>query len=227
MALTRIQIVNLSLDQAGLDLSFQTKGRGWLNFITQKLSLRLNNKFYYKQVDITFIPNQTRYALPADFQRADNFFFIDSNGNQGRGIYLCESYQFNTTILNGSGFPQFVTIDEDREEIVFNSAPNAVQSQGFRLFYFRSPAILSTNSTDDNVIPDYKDQSTLVEEIKLMAFEFIDDERAQGQEMKSLKSQQGYQRLQSQVDGNSKMDLNNWVFRGNRRGKNRTGGGWV
>lgn len=221
MALTRIQIVNQALDQAQLDSSFQAKGRNWLNIIIQKLSLRQNYLFYRVTQDTLFVPLQTQYNLPSDFQRADTIYFIDSNGNQGNGIYLADSYQFDRWITNADGFPQFAYVKDEDGKLIFNSAPSTVQGQGFRFNYFKKPDALSLDATDDNVVPDFKDQFTLIEELIAMAYEFLDDERYKDKKMDAMKSNVDYQRLLNQTDGNSKMDLNAWVFRPTRRGYNR------
>lgn len=225
MALTRIQIVNLALDQSGLDTSFQAKARNWLNFIIQRLSLNQNYNFYRKSVDTPFVPLQSNYTLPADFQRADTIFFIDNSGNQGNGIYLTDSYKFDQYIRNGVGFPSYAYIDEEDGTLNFNSGPQQVDTQAFRFNYFRAPATLSLDSTDDSVVPDFKDQATLVEELKVMAFDYLDDERATVQRQIADRTTQKYQRLMNQADGNSMMDLNNFTFRATRRGYNRNGWG--
>jgi hypothetical protein len=226
MALTRIQIVNLALDQAGLDTSFQAKARNWLNYITKNLSERQNYKFYRKSVDAPFVVNQTDYDLGSiapDFDRVDGMFYVDSNGVQGRGIFLADAYMFDQYRTNGSGFPYYAYIDEEDNTVKFNSSPASVAGDAFRMFYFREPATLSLDDADDGVIPDYKDQGTLVAELEAMAFKFIDDERYGQQKQEAKQESQTYQRLTSQVDGNSKMDLNSWQFRSNRRRYARSG----
>lgn len=225
MALTRIEIVNQALDQAQLDSSFQAKGREWLNIIITKLSLRQNYSFYRMTVDTDFVVNQVNYILPADYQRPeDPIYYLDSNGRQGNGIKLLDPYRFQPYVSNANGFPSVFKIDDQAGNIVFNSAPSTVQGQKFRFMYFRQPNLLSTSSGADILVPDFEDQWTLMEELKLMAFEYLDDERYAQKKQDVKESNRDYQRLLNQSDGNSMTDLNQWNFRPTRRTWGNRGG---
>lgn len=213
--MTRIEIVNQAIEQAGLDSSFQTKARGWLNIITEKLSIRTDYKFYEKTVDTTFVVGQKTYALPADYQRGDTIYYIQ-NGVTGYAIPIVDSYLFDQYNYGVNGMPSMAYIDQNAGQIVFNSSPTDGTKQ-FRLRYYQKPDVLSTSNADDAVIPDFKDQYTLIEELIAMAYEYRDDARYGSKKQEAMKSNMDFQRNMYDSDENSEIPLNKFVFRGNRR----------
>ena len=98
MALTRIQIVDLALAQAGLDSGFRTNGRLWLNLVLQKLGQDFNWPEWKKITSYTsFVNGQSEYALPADFAKADTIYLYQlNNGLEQRGeqILISNTYKF-------------------------------------------------------------------------------------------------------------------------------------
>lgn len=221
MALTRIQLVDEALAQAGLDQGYRTRGRTWLNIILEKQAVRTNYKFWRKSVDTAFVANQKDYDLPVDFKRIDSVFFVDVSGNQGNGISVREPYDAEPHRQDTSrGFPSVVWVDEHEDKLKFNSAPAAVDTQKYRLNYFKDAPSYSTDATDDTVVVDFDDQWLLLEELKLMAMEWADDERYQSKKADVKEAKIEHQRNMYQSDGNSSIPLNNEVFRSTvRRGR--------
>ncbi len=217
MPLTRIQIVNQALDLTGLDSGFQAKGREWLNIIIERLALRQDYKFYEKTADTAFIQGQRDYALPADFSRAETIYYVQNNGQVGYPIPIVESYmfdQYNYGIING--MPTMAMIDDEDDTVRFNSNP-VPTNDSYRLRYYRKPVLLSTSSSDDNLVPDFKDQDTLLEELKAMCFEFRDDQRYMSKKQEAAKTNRDYQRNMYQDNENSQTELNKFYFRSTRR----------
>jgi len=224
MALTRIQLVDEALAQAGLDSGYRTRGRTWLNIVLEKLSVRTNYKFWRKSVDAAFVANQKDYNLPADFKRIDTIFFVDSSGNQGNSISIREPYEAEPFRQDTSrGFPVVAWIDENTDKVKFNSAPSSVDTQMYRLNYFKDAPSYSTDATDDAVVVDFDDQWVLLEELKLMAMEWADDERYQPKKDDVKKAHIEHQRNMYQSDANSSIPLNNEVFRSTQRRGRRIG----
>lgn len=224
--MTRIALINHALDQAGLDSSFQTKARTWLNTVLEKLSIRTNYKFYRKKAETAWVSGQKAYNLPADYQRSDSCFMLDPAGNPGQAIPIVEPYEFDMyTPGSSSGTPVMATIDLDAGTIIFSSAPSDPNGRSYRLWYFRDPPTYSTDTTDDSVVPDFEDQETLIQELILMAYQFREDEREAAQERKLKETKAEFQRNMFESDGTSVMPLNSFVFRNGRRRGRRSGFG--
>lgn len=217
MPLTRIQLVDQALEQAGLDTGFRAKGRMWLNIVLEKLSARTNYRFNRASVDTSFTANTSRYALPADFQRIDTLYYVDANGNQGNMIRISEPYEAEQARTSASGAPQVAWVDDEQDELVFNSAPGTVNGEKFRMSYFKTPATYSLDATDDSQVVDFDDQWTLLEEVKALAYEFAEDEREMQKKAEAKESSRDFQRNMYQSDANSKVDLNAELFRPTRR----------
>lgn len=226
MALTRIQIVDLALSQAGLDSSFQGTARLWLNVILEKKATHQNLLFYQKTADVPFVADQLAYTLPADFLRVDTqVYFLSQSGQQGNAIPVREKYTFSQYRTNGQGYPTVCYIDMEDGTIVFNSAPNQVNGSQFRMPYYRKPDQYSLDDTDDAVVVDNPDQWTLIQELVAMALEFRDDERYMQKKQEVKAADRDFQRNLDQAAGNAPVPLNNLVFHSTRRNWNRWGFG--
>lgn len=215
MPLTRIDLVNLALSQAQLDSSYQTKARGWLNVIIDRLALRRNYKFYYKtpSTDVPFVAGVQEYALPLDFQRSDSCFLVQ-NGQKGNEIMIVEPYRFDQLdIGNVTGNPIAAVIKLETQVIRFNTVPAAGTTCSYRLNYWRSPQALTTDSTDDLVVPDFEDQDILINELMKWAYEFIDDERLGDKKMDIKEAHREHQRNMYESDGTGQIDLARDMFR--------------
>lgn len=224
MPLTRIDLVNLALSQAQLDSSYQTKARGWLNIVIDKLALRKNYKFYYKtpSTDVPFVAGVQEYGLPDDFQRSDSCFIIQ-NGQVGTEVLIVEPYRFDQLAFgNITGTPSAAVIKVESQVIRFNTAPSAGNNLSYRLNYYRSPQALTTDSTDDLVVPDFEDQDVLIQELMRWAYEFTDDERYEAKKMDIKEAHRDHQRNMYESDGTGQMDLARDIFR-SRTGSRRRG----
>lgn len=214
MPLTRIDLVNLALSQSQLDSSYQTKARGWLNLIIDRLALRRNYKFYYKTAtDVPFIAGQQEYTLPLDYQRSDSCFLVQ-NGQKGNEILIVEPYRFDQLdIGNVTGNPVAAVIKLETQTIRFNVAPSQGTTVFYRFNYWRSPASLSTDASDDLVVPDFEDQDILIQELMKWAYEFTDDERLGDKKMDMKEAHREHQRNMYESDGTGQMDLARDMFR--------------
>lgn len=218
MSLTRIQIITLALDQAGLDSSFNTKAYTWFNVITEKLSFDTRYKFYnLNYPDVAFIPGQNTYALPTDYRRSDTCYLINADGSRGNEIFIVEPYRFDSVTYNLNGLPNVAMIDLEAGNLVFNNTPSSSVNAKFRLRYFKKAAVYALNSSDDNVIPDFESQEVLIEELIGMAFFHQDDERFAAQEAKILKVKQNHQRNMYESQSTGQIDLAHENFRHRRR----------
>jgi hypothetical protein len=224
MALTRIQIVDEALAQAGLDSGYRTRGRTWLNIALEKHAVRTNYKFWRKSADVSFVANQRTYDLPADFKRIDTIFLVDANGNQGAMVAIREPYQAEPFRRDNSyGMPSVAWIDENLDKVQFNSAPSAVSGEKYRINYFKDAPSYSTTDSDDAVTVDFDDQWLLIEEVKLMAMEWSDDERYQSKKADVKEAKIEHQRNMYQSDAHSNIPLNQEVFRPTSRRGRRIG----
>lgn len=218
MSLTRIQIVNLALDQAGLDTSYQAKARNWLNFVTQKLAGQYNYKFYLETAsDVPFVQNITSYNLPADFSKTDTIYRVSSTGTLGDQIFVLESYRFDQYARGLAGDPSLAMVDTEAGVIRFNTLPTSTTATSFRLRYFKKPATLSLDNTDDAVVPDFKDQNVLVQELMQMAYENLDDERFSDKRAEAKDANQKLQRNEFQAVDTGQIDLSHANFVRRRR----------
>lgn len=215
--LTRIQMVNEALQQAGLDSSFQDRGRNWVNILLEKLARRTNYKNLRKTVDTAYLAGQIAYNLPNDFRRIDTMWQIDSSGNQGGIISIREPYEAEKFLTNAQGFPQVVWVDEELGKFQFDSAPASTSGERFRTSYFKSPAQYSLDSADDDVVVEFDDQWTLLEELKALAYEWAEDDREGNKKQEAKEALRDYQRNMFQSDSNSNVPLNQEIFRGTSR----------
>ncbi len=226
--LTRIQLVDYALTQAQLDTNFRTLGRTWLNHVLNKLYKRsnyLNSNILAAAVPL--VAGVDIYALPTDFGRADACFFYNAQGIQGAEIPIVDSYMFDPWKQGSStGAPSVAYIDVDTETIHFNSKPSQGSTDYYRLRYFKEAPSYSTDSSDDNVIPDFEDQDMLIQEVIAQAFEYTDDERQDKKKAEAMMSRKDFQRNMNQNDNQSVCELDRLIFRNhswNRRRNNRSG----
>lgn len=218
MALTRIQLINLALDQSGLDSSYQTKARGWLNHATLKLAKNFNYKFYNKTAAaVPFVAGTVSYSLPTDFLNIDTINRVNSSGVLGDEIFVYESYEFDRYSLNIAGDPSCAMIDDEGGKAVFNTTPATTSSTSYRMRYFRKPTVYSTDNTDDAVVPDFKDQEVLLQELMKFAYENLDDERFPQKVGEALKANQALQRNEVRTSDTGKVQLSNANFVARRR----------
>jgi len=222
--LTLLQMIDYALNQAQLDSSFRPDARLWYNITVNRLANKYDYPFYRKKDDTVFVPGTKDYSLPADFNRADTCYQIDSQGNQGAMIPILEPYLFDQ--MNGgniSGPSSVAMIDQLAAQIKFNtSLSDNNASVGYRLLYFRKPEQVDLTGTDDAAVPDFLDQDTLMEELKKNAFEFRDDPRYMQKKMEAKEALVEYQRNQYNNDSYSTVPLNAVNFRStNRRSRSR------
>lgn len=216
MALTRIQLIDHVLNQSQLDSSYRDLARTWLNIVRTKFATDTKFKIWRKQATLVpFVAGQQTYDLPTDFLNFDQAFVIDANGTQGSQIYSYDSYEFDPASSQASGDPSFLTIDEDNRKIIFNSVPETGKS--YKLYYYYSPVAYSTDSTDDNVIPDFPNQNLLIQEMIVLAYENRDDERYPMKVAEAEKANVKHQRNLSQNIGTGVMQLSQASFRPRRR----------
>lgn len=211
------EIITMALDQAGLDSSYLTKGRRWLNYAVNKLAGENDFKFYNVLApDVAFIAGQVNYALPADFEKVDTLYFIQNqNGNQVQGnqIFILESYKFDQYSRGLAGQPTMAMISTEAEELIFNNIPNSATQSSYRLRYFRKPENYAVDGSDDNVIPDFPSDHVLVEEIMRLAYENLDDERYQSKKQDALEGQRKLQQNQFTDTDSSTVELTHLNFR--------------
>lgn len=215
MPLTRIELVDVALRQAQLDSGFQNDGRIWLNLIIEEQARNFKWPFYNKlapQVDWT--PGQNSYDLPSDFLRSDFAYGSDTDGNRLQPIPIVEAYEFDYGLWGAtSGIPQNAYVDRALGKIIFDATPSSSEG-GYRLRYFKKFTDLSTNSTDDNVIPDFEDQAFLIQELIKWCHKFTDDERYQEQKQEAAEKLIESKRNVYENDATSKIQLNGDIFRG-------------
>lgn len=224
MPLTRLQIVDLALDNAQLDSGFRSKARLWLNVIMEQQSRDFRWPFYNKVGDYTpFVAGQVEYDVPSDYFRSDSIYRYSSGGARGTLIPIVEPYIFDQVNLSNNpstylvqGPSQVAMIDISRNKIVFDQM-SAAPTDGFKLRYFRAPEVLSLNDSDDGVVPDFEDQNFLIQEVTNWAMKFNDDERQPAQAMESKMAMQQSKRTVYDNDGKSSIPLNQINFRVRRR----------
>lgn len=218
MPLTRIALVNQALDQAGLDTSYQAKARGWLNAVTETLAIQNNYNFYRKTAtDAALVSGQSNYSLPTDFQKPDSLLRVDSLGNVGSQIFIVDPDRFDMYVRGFNGDPTLATIDIPNLLLKFNGVPTATTAMYYRLSYFRKPTTLSLDSSDDNVIPDFSDQTVLRENLIKWAYENLDDERYPQKSAEAKEANQKLMRNILQTTDTGKMQLSTENFRARRR----------
>lgn len=215
--------MDYALNQAQLDSSFRQEARLWYNIVVNKLASYYDYPFYRTSVSIPYVSGQRAYSLPADFKSADEAYQYDINGNTSIMIPLVDSYMFqqmSTGNVTGNGSVAYV--DTQSNEIVLNSAPNPGTNVGIKLFYFRKPVAIALDGSDDASVPDFQDQTLLMEELKAQAFEFRNDDRYMSKKQEIQKANIDFQRNMYQTDSYSNMNLNAVNFRGtNRRTRGR------
>lgn len=219
MALTLIQIVDASLDQAGLDSGFRSKARQWLNLILQDLSGDFDWPEWNKLSPyVPFVAGQKSYSLPADFEHADTLYLYNINADgdevQQEAIRIYDSYRFDAAnFFNVNGRPSAVMVDEMNSNLIFNSAPSD-SAYGYKLRYFKQAPQYDITGTDDAEIPEFKDQNYLIKELVKWAYEFQDDERYQA---KNQENDQKLKKVQRNIyqanDSTGQMPLNTFWYR--------------
>lgn len=214
--LTVIGLVDFALDQAGLDISYRTKGRNWLNYIVNKLSKNNNYKFYNVTApDVTFLAGQTIYPLPTDFLTTDTIYRVQNQNGalvQGDQIFVLDSYRFDQYSRGLNGDPTLAMVDTENQTIIFNNIPGSTTQTSFRLRYFRKPANYAVDGSDDTDIPDFPSQDTLIEELMKLAYENLDDQRYESKKQDAAKAQRDLQRNETQNIDTNVVDLSHAKF---------------
>jgi hypothetical protein len=215
-------MMDYALGQSQLDTSFRPDARLWYNIIVNKLSDYNDYPFYRESVLIPYVAGQKRYALPADFKNADEAYQTDTQGNTSVPIPLIDSYIFQQmSVGNVSGSASVGYVDTGTRELVLNSVPND-SGVGVKFFYYKQPLQVDLSGADDASIPDFIDQTLLMEELKLQAYEFRNDERYMQKKAEIKEADVKFQRNMYQDDAFSTIPLNAVNFRG-RRGRGRRG----
>ncbi len=207
-AMTVGELVDFALNQAGLDTSFRTKGRQWLNYAINKMARQNNYKFLNLVApDVVFIAGQTVYPLPTDFETTDTVYVVNNQAGsavQGDQIFVLDSYRFDQYRRGLQGNPTLCMIDLEDGNIIFNNIPGTTTSASYRLRYFKKPNNYATNGSDDLLTPQFPDQNVLIEEVMRLAYEYLDDERYQSKKSDALEAQAKFQRNEVQnIDSNS------------------------
>lgn len=223
MALTRIELIDVALKQAGLDSGFRADARTWLNIVLSKQGRDFNWPEWAKITAYTvFVPGQSAYTLPADFLKADTIYLYQLNNGayqRGEQIVIMDSYRFDeVNWLTLTGTPNAAYIDEGLGVIQYNSQPSNNQ-QGFKLRYYKKAPQYSVTSSDDTVVPEFKDQNFLISELVKWAYEFSDDQRYTQKMAESDQDLKKTQRNVYQNDSSPQINLQNTTFRGRRRNR--------
>lgn len=181
MALTLLQIIDTSLDQAGLDSGFRTKARNWLNIILAKQANDFDWPHWHKQTAYTsLVSGQTAYTLPADFNHADTIYLYQLNNGvyqRGSQIRVYDTYRFDDVDYTAlSGLPTSAYIDTINGNLVFNSSPTD-SNKGYKMRYYKDAPSYNTGGSEDSSTPDFPDQNFLIQELVKWMYEFQDDER--------------------------------------------------
>ena len=224
MALTNLQLIDLALSQAGLDSSFQATARLWLNHISTSMAERQDYPKFDKQEVVPFVVGQREYNLPSDFLRASTcYIFNTTTSERSSDILIVDSYMFDKHRISADGNPTISTIDENNDQIVFNTIPGDA-SFSARLRYFRKPVSIALDTTDDAAIPDFPDQDALIQELQVYALEYLNDPRQSRKKQESKGTNRDFQKNMYNDDSYSQVPLENTHFRPtNRRGSRRRG----
>lgn len=221
---TRIQLVDLALFTAQLDSGYRAQGRQWLNLIIDKLARDFNWPFYrVHQAPAAF--TATSILLPTNYSHADNLYLY-TNAQKFIEIKINEPSIFDQYPTGYTGIPQAAMIQTvnpefsgtaQQKQIVFNAIPDLSAPYTWQLNYFRRPVDLSVDSSDDALVPDFEDQTVLLEELTAWAMKNSDDERYVQQKTEAKGITRDAKVNTYDYNSNSKLELNTAVFKGGRR----------
>ncbi len=229
--LTRAQLMDLALTQAGLDSGFYTQARQWLNNFIAEQARNFDWPFYFKfQADQNFVGNQLEYSVPTDFARPGRAIYMIQGGTRSQDVQVMEPEEFGQYINIGSSTRPMVsmirydyTAGAYIPKLVFNSVPTATSGNlMYRLPYYRLPADMSTTNSDDTKIPDFLNQDFLIESMKKWAFEHQDDARYAAKKQETDESLHNA-KMNTYNAMSQKVELANQVFKGPRRGSGDNG----
>lgn len=218
MSFTKLELIDLALNQAQLDSSYRPNARIWLKMIIEKQSKEFKWPFYRKLTPfVPLVANQTSYNIPTDMRRPDEIYLYNSAGQKGSHVPILDSYEFDQTVVGTlTGQPSFAMYDIDTAKIIFNSSPSST-TDGYKMRYFRNCVSPSTTSSDDGVAPDFDDQNFLVQELMKWAMENLDDERQDKKRQEAKEDLLLSKRQVYENDGTSKFNLQQDTFRKRRR----------
>lgn len=221
---TRIQIVDLALTTAQLDSSYRVQGRQMLNILIDKLTRDFNWPFrrisYAAQAF-----SATSILLPTNYLKADNLFLY-TQGQKSIEVKIVEPSIFDLAPTGYVGIPQIAMIAtanpefsslSQQKNIVFNAIPATGSPYTWQLNYFRSSTDLSTDSADDGVVPDFEDQTVLIEELTAWAMKNADDQRYKDQKTEAGGVTRNAKINTYDFNSDSKMELNSSCFKTGRR----------
>jgi hypothetical protein len=182
--MTRAQLMDFVLGQAGLNSDFYTLARGWINQVVLEQARNYDWPFYAKTPasPTAFVSGTYTYSVPSDFARPDRSLYLIQNNTRGAEIPVVDHAEFEARRQNASnGNPTVARIvtsmgtSGPSQVVEFDVVPN--NSSSFRFPYFRLPTELSADNTDDSKIPDFLNQEVLIAETMRLAFEYQDDAR--------------------------------------------------
>lgn len=216
MAFTRIELIDLVLEQAGLDYTYRPDARKWLNLILASLTMDYDwpqNRVV--QADTAFT-GATAYTLPTDFSSADTCFLVQNGATTP--IFILENYEFDLRrSLSLSGDPRLCYIDEANLNIVFESSP-AQGNKYFRLSYYKVRPDLALDESDDGTTPWFPGQEYLYHALLAKAWEHRDDSRYREKVNEAEADLRQCLLNVYNTNSTSKIQLNAEVHRPGRRG---------
>jgi hypothetical protein len=225
MAITVLQVIDAAIGLAQLDQSFRPQGRLYYNLAIREQNRDFDWPYYNKLSDPeNFIAGQTEYDLPDDYSRSDTVYLY-ANGQRGRQIKMLDKTLFDQLRVPDpatSGSPRICTVDRNAGKLVFECVPG---QDGFIHRYFRKASEIDVNGSNDADVPDFDDETFLIQKIAQWFFDYTDDDRYTRKVSEVDKKLREAKLNVYNIDDNSVVDLNNSVHIPGRRPTRGGGGG--
>lgn len=212
-AMTRDEIVNLAIKQAGSDPGLVTTARVWLDNILDRLYEDHKWEFQRKSASGQLAQGQQSVDLPDDYSDVWNRYGLRLEDSDGKIIALKirdEDYLDLISDPNVEGQPEVAIVD--LAEMTWQPYPLPAKSYTWRLRYKHKPERLATVEPDPR--PLFPNDQLLVEAVYTMVLQFEDDDRAPGDlsflESLIRKYKHGFNKSLTKRD---RMELNPEVFK--------------
>lgn len=190
---TRSQIVEEALTRAGRDVSLRELGNTMLNGMLRKWALEYKYPVLRKLGSVqTLSAGSSSLALPSDLGAGVDSLLL---GTERFPLYerssdeFIQSQGYPDTSNPSVGKPVFYMVDQEAELARFNTS--ADQAYPVQFVYFKAPADLSLDSTDDALKVWCPDDELVIQGLIQLIYQYNNDEREgpQYQLVQALKGQ--------------------------------------
>lgn len=184
LELTRGQIIEQGLSLAGRP-DLVSDARYWLSMFLEDMYMNQDFEWLAKRETGIVVADDTE--IPEDYRAAISAILVHPNGTTSPLQVLTQTDEIEQKSLQMTatlGAPQFVYIDPIDRVFKFISQPDQAYTMNLRYYHIPEIGLVSDDTCDDDVPHWGLPASILIDHVKARAFEYNDDQRQEGADVK-------------------------------------------